>query len=115
MQADGGVCCVDEFATMSSQDRASIHEAMEQQTISIAKAGMVTTLNSRCTVIAAINPSGGRFTEGEDWKTRLGDPLLSRFDLILLLKDKRNAEWDRMTSAHILKAACDADERTVET
>ncbi|KOC66574.1 DNA replication licensing factor MCM9 [Habropoda laboriosa] len=97
--ADGGVCCVDEFTTMSSNDRTSVHEAMEQQTISIAKAGLVSTLNSRCTVIAAINPTGGQFTEDEEWETNLGDPLLSRFDLILLLKDNRNPEWDRLTDS----------------
>ncbi|XP_033209022.1 DNA helicase MCM9-like isoform X2 [Belonocnema kinseyi] len=103
--ADGGVCCVDEFATMSSHDRACVHEAMEQQTISIAKAGLVSTLNSRCSVIAAINPEGGQFKEDREYKTRLGNPLLSRFDLILLLKDTRNPSWDKMTSDHILKAA----------
>ncbi|EZA51963.1 DNA replication licensing factor MCM9 [Ooceraea biroi] len=107
--ADGGVCCVDEFTTMSSHDRTSVHEAMEQQTISIAKAGMVSTLNSRCSVIAATNPDGGCFT-GEEWKTCLGNPLLSRFDLILLLRDARNPEWDRMTSGHILKAAYEEEE-----
>ena len=109
MLADGGVCCVDEFTTMSSHDRTSVHEAMEQQTISIAKAGMVSTLNSRCSVIAAINPDGGCFT-GDDWKTCLGNPLLSRFDLILLLKDTRNPEWDKLASSHILKAACEDEE-----
>lgn len=108
--ADGGVCCIDEFTTMSSHDRACVHEAMEQQTISIAKAGLVSTLNSRCTVIAAINPEGGQFMDGEEWKTRLGNPLLSRFDLILLLKDNKNPEWDKMTSDHILKAACAPDD-----
>ncbi|XP_012228856.1 DNA helicase MCM9-like isoform X2 [Linepithema humile] len=107
--ADGGVCCVDEFATMSSHDRTSVHEAMEQQTISIAKAGMVSTLNSRCSVIAATNPDGGCFS-GDEWKTCLGNPLLSRFDLILLLRDTRNPEWDRMTSDHILKAASEDEE-----
>ncbi|XP_076755328.1 DNA helicase MCM9 [Xylocopa sonorina] len=111
--ADGGVCCVDEFTTMSSQDRTSVHEAMEQQTISIAKAGLVSTLNSRCSVIAAINPSGGQFAEDKEWETNLGDPLLSRFDLILLLKDNRNPEWDRLTSEHILKAAYEKKENTV--
>lgn len=100
---------MDEFTTMSSHDRTSVHEAMEQQTISIAKAGMVSTLNSRCSVIAAINPDGGCFM-GEEWKTCLGNPLLSRFDLILLLRDNRNPEWDEMTSAHILRAACEDEE-----
>ncbi|XP_015599032.1 DNA helicase MCM9 [Cephus cinctus] len=108
--ADGGVCCVDEFATMRSHDRASVHEAMEQQTISVAKAGIVSTLNSRCTVVAAINPSGGRFLDDEEYKTTLGNPLLSRFDLILILKDNKNPEWDRITSDHILKLACESPE-----
>lgn len=93
---------------MSSHDRTSVHEAMEQQTISIAKAGMLSTLNCRCSIIAATNPDGGCF-KGTDWKTCLGNPLLSRFDLILLLKDNRNPEWDRMTSSHILKIACEEE------
>ncbi|XP_034939712.1 DNA helicase MCM9-like [Chelonus insularis] len=108
--ADGGVCCVDEFTTMSSNDRASLHEAMEQQTISIAKAGLVSTLNSRCSVIAAINPVGGRIVPGEEVKTRLGNPLLSRFDLILYLKDNKNSSWDQMTVDHILRIAYEDDE-----
>ncbi|XP_017893509.1 DNA helicase MCM9-like [Ceratina calcarata] len=113
--ADGGVCCVDEFTTMSAHDRTSVHEAMEQQTISVAKAGLVSTLNSRCSVIAAINPHGGQFTEDKEWETNLGDPLLSRFDLILLLKDNRNPEWDRMTSEHILRAAYEKKENSVRS
>lgn len=106
---------MDEFTTMSSQDRTSVHEAMEQQTISIAKAGLVSTLNSRCSVIAAINPTGGQFSEDKEWETNLGDPLLSRFDLILLLKDNRNLEWDKLASDHILKAACDKKENIAQT
>lgn len=119
MLADGGVCCVDEFATMSAHDRTSVHEAMEQQTISIAKAGLVSTLNSRCSVIAAINPSGGEFDDADDeeekWQTSLGDPLLSRFDLILLLKDNKNVEWDRLMSDHILRAVYEESETTLQT
>lgn len=98
---------------MNSNDRASLHEAMEQQTISIAKAGLVSTLNTRCTVVAATNPISGKFVEGLEKQTRLGYPLLSRFDLILHLKDNRNIEWDRMTTDHVLRAACeDTDETT---
>ncbi|KZC07133.1 DNA replication licensing factor MCM9 [Dufourea novaeangliae] len=113
--ADGGICCVDEFTTMSSQDRTSVHEAMEQQTISIAKAGLVSTLNSRCSVIAAINPNGGQFNDEQEWETNLGDALLSRFDLILLLKDSRNPVWDKLTSDHILRAAYEKKESTART
>ncbi|XP_058800942.1 DNA helicase MCM9-like isoform X2 [Phymastichus coffea] len=105
VSANGGVCCIDELTTMSTNDMASIHEAMEQQTISIAKAGLVSTLNSRCTVIAAINPVGGRFVDGEEVKMRLGGPLLSRFDLILFLRDIHDPQWDELVSSHILQAA----------
>ncbi|XP_023246254.1 DNA helicase MCM9-like [Copidosoma floridanum] len=105
VSANGGVCCIDELTTMSNNDMASIHEAMEQQTISIAKAGLVSTLNSRCTVIAAINPVGGRFVDGEEVKMRLGGPLLSRFDIILFLRDNHDPQWDELVSNHILQAA----------
>ncbi|XP_014225691.1 DNA helicase MCM9-like [Trichogramma pretiosum] len=108
--ANGGVCCIDELTTMSNNDMSSIHEAMEQQTISIAKAGLVSTLNSRCTVIAAINPIGGRFTDGEEVKMRLGGPLLSRFDLLLFLRDKHDPQWDDLVSNHILQAAMSTTE-----
>lgn len=95
---------------MTAHDMASIHEAMEQQTISIAKAGLLSTLSCRCTVIAAINPVGGRFVDGEEVKLRLGGPLLSRFDLILYIKDIHDPEWDRLVSSYILQAAIQGDE-----
>ena len=88
--ADSGICLIDEFDKMSEQDRTAIHEAMEQQTISISKAGIVTTLSSRCSVIAAANPIGGRydsqlsFAENVD----LGETILSRFDCLCVLKDE---------------------------
>jgi DNA replication licensing factor MCM2 len=88
--ADSGICLIDEFDKMSDQDRTAIHEAMEQQTISISKAGIVTTLSSRCSVIAAANPLGGRYdsqlTFGEN--VDLSETILSRFDCICVLKDE---------------------------
>lgn len=87
--ADQGVCLIDEFDKMNEQDRTSIHEAMEQQTISVSKAGIVTTLQARCSVIAAANPIGGRydpsFNFGEN--VELTDPIIQRFDVLCVLQD----------------------------
>lgn len=87
--ADKGVCLIDEFDKMSDQDRTSIHEAMEQQSISISKAGIVTSLQARCTVIAASNPIGGRYDPSRTFAENvdLSEPILSRFDVLCVVRD----------------------------
>ncbi|XP_077222408.1 minichromosome maintenance (MCM2/3/5) family protein [Tasmannia lanceolata] len=103
--ADGGVVCIDEFDKMRAEDRVAIHEAMEQQTISIAKAGITTVLNSRTSVLAAANPPSGRY---DDLKTAqdnidLQTTILSRFDLIFIVKDIRMYDQDKRLARHIIK------------
>lgn len=102
--ADGGVVCIDEFDKMRPEDRVAIHEAMEQQTISIAKAGITTVLNSRTSVLAAANPPSGRY---DDLKTAqenidLQTTILSRFDLIFIVKDARDRQRDMQIAKHIV-------------
>jgi len=102
--ADGGIVCIDEFDKMRPQDRVAIHEAMEQQTISIAKAGITTVLNSRAAVLAAANPVFGRY---DDFKSAsenidLMTTILSRFDMIFLVRDIREEERDLMICRHVM-------------
>lgn len=102
--ADGGVVCIDEFDKMRDEDRVAIHEAMEQQTISIAKAGITTILNSRTSVLAAANPVFGRYDDmkspGEniDFQTTI----LSRFDMIFIVKDEHDENRDRTIARHVM-------------
>ena len=102
---DQGNVCVDELDKMRSEDRSALHEALEQQTVSIAKAGIMATLNTRCSVLAAANPKFGRFDRYRAVADQidLPSPILSRFDLTFVIEDKPNVEKDRALAQHILK------------
>eukprot|EP00884_Botryococcus_braunii_P009367 jgi/Botrbrau1/18431/Bobra.0072s0022.4 len=101
--AHGGLCCIDEFDGLRPQDHATVHEAMEQQTISIAKAGFVTTLQTRTSVLALVNPSTRyKLQETLEDLTTLSGPLISRFDILLTLRDTRDPHWDEVVSDHVL-------------
>ncbi len=99
-----GVCCIDEFDKMTSQHQ-SLLEAMEQQSVSLAKSGVVCTLPSRAAVLAAANPSGGHYDRARtvSENLRLSPALLSRFDLVFILLDRPDSERDGMLSDHIVR------------
>lgn len=102
--ADGGMVCIDEFDKMRLQDRVAIHEAMEQQTISIAKAGITAVLNARSAVLAAANPAFGRYddTRSSADNIEFQSTILSRFDLIFIVRDRRDDVRDRTIAEHVL-------------
>ncbi len=103
--ADKGIACIDEMDKMRPEDRVAIHEAMEQHTVSVAKGGIVATLNARTAVLAAANPSLGRYEPNRTVAENISLPvtILSRFDLIFVLRDVPNKEADSKMSRHILE------------
>jgi len=103
--ADKGIACIDEMDKMRKDDRVAIHEAMEQHTVSIAKGGIVATLNARTAILAAANPALGRYEPHRTVAENISLPItiLSRFDLIFILRDEPNKEADSKMSEHILE------------
>jgi replicative DNA helicase Mcm len=103
--ADKGIACIDEMDKMRPEDRVAIHEAMEQHTVSVAKGGIVATLNARTAVLAAANPSLGRYEPNRTVAENISLPvtILSRFDLIFVLRDVPNKEYDTKMSRHLLQ------------
>lgn len=114
MAGEGGVCCVDEVDKMSPKDRASIHTALEQQAVDIAKAGIYAHMPTICSFLGAANPKYGRYDTYESISSQfnLGDALLSRMDLLYVLKDEANAQLDERVAWHVLDGD-DTDERPV--
>ena len=102
--ADRGTCLIDEFDKMNDKDRTSIHEAMEQQTISISKAGIVTTLQARCAIIAAANPIGGRYNSTVPFaqNVELTEPILSRFDILCVVRDMVDPSEDERLAKFVV-------------
>ncbi|GIX62816.1 amine oxidase, putative [Babesia caballi] len=103
--ASGGTCCIDELDKTTQQQQNALLEAMESQSVSVAKGGIVCTLNAQCTVVCAANPTGGRFNPNASVikNIKLVPPLISRFDLIFMIVDNRSGDADDDIAAHILR------------
>jgi DNA replication licensing factor MCM4 len=102
--SDGGLCCIDEFDKMSDATRSILHEVMEQQTVSVAKAGIITTLNARTSILACANPIGSQWNRNLSVPENINLPpsLLSRFDLVYLILDKVEPDHDRHLAKHLV-------------
>jgi DNA replicative helicase MCM subunit Mcm2 (Cdc46/Mcm family) len=117
VQADRGVCCIDEWDKMAESDRTSLYEVMEQGTVSIAKGGIMTSLNARAAILAAANPAWGRYnpTKTPAENINLPPALLSRFDLLFVIRDVVSPEKDRQLASHITSVHMRAKERSGES